>query len=58
MNKTKVTVDKSTILWATLAMICFLFAYNAIRDIQYDAWEKGYHAGYQAQQEDIEQEKN
>lgn len=51
MNKIKVTVNKSVILYTTIVIICFIIAYNTIRDIQYDAWEKGYYAGYQAYQE-------
>ena len=51
MNKIKVTVNKSAILYATIAIICFLIAYKSIKEMQYDAWKKGYYAGYQAYQE-------
>jgi len=51
MNKIKVTVNKSVILYSAIAIICFLIAYNSIREMQYDAYIKGYYAGYEAHQE-------
>ena len=51
MNKIKVNVNKSVILYSAVAIICFLFAINSIKELQYDAYVKGYQAGYAAYQE-------
>lgn len=54
MKDIKITVEKHTIICAAIVIVCFFVAYSSIRDIQSDAWEKGYIAGYEAHAEEEE----